>query len=371
MSSGAPTIVFAGGGTGGHLYPALSIADAVKRLRPEVEILFIGTRGHIEARVVPAAGYAFRPIWISGFARRLSLQALLFPLKLVVAMVQSLWTMIRISPAVVVGTGGYVCGPPLLAASLLKIPTLIQEQNSYPGATTRLLATRATEVHLTFPGSQRFLKRTAHVHVSGNPTRNLIGSRSREEGAAFFGLDPRRLTVLVFGGSQGASSLNKAVSAAVATLVAEGVQIVWGTGDHDFPTAEAAVRGLNPEARSMVSIHRYLEKIEFAYAACDLAITRAGATTLAELTRAGIPSVLVPYPFAAADHQTENAKAMADAGAAVMVRDSDLAARLLPTVRGLLSDSHRLGRMAEHASSLGHPQAAEELAASVIRLAKG
>lgn len=365
-----PTIVFAGGGTGGHLYPALAIADAVRRLRSDVEILFIGTRGHIEARVIPAAGYAFRPIWISGFARRLSLQALLFPLKLFVALIQSLWTIIRIRPVVVVGTGGYVCGPPLLAASLMGIPTLIQEQNSYPGLTTRLLAARATEVHLTFPGSQRFLKRTVHVHITGNPTRDLIGSRSREEGAAFFGLDPRRPTVLVFGGSQGASSLNKAVSAVIATLVAEGIQIVWGTGEHDFPAVEGAIQELNPEGRSMVSVHRYLEKIEFAYAACDLAITRAGATTVAELTRAGIPSVLVPYPFAAANHQTENARAMADAGAAVMVRDSDLTASLLPTVRRLLSDSQRLRRMAEHASALGHSEAAEELAVSVVRLAK-
>jgi UDP-N-acetylglucosamine--N-acetylmuramyl-(pentapeptide) pyrophosphoryl-undecaprenol N-acetylglucosamine transferase len=342
----------------------------VKRLRPDTEILFIGTRGHIEARVVPAAGYAFRPIWISGFARRLSLQALLFPLKLVVAMVQSLWTMIRLRPAVVVGTGGYVCGPPLLTASLMGIPTLIQEQNSYPGVTTRVLAARVTEVHLTFPGSQRFLTRAAHVHISGNPTRDLIGRRSREEGAAFFALDPGRLTVLVFGGSQGASSLNKAVSAAISTLVAEGIQLVWGTGEHDFVAAQAAVQGLPPEGRSMVSVHRYVEKIEFAYAACDLAVTRAGATTVAELARVGIPSVLVPYPFAAADHQTENAKAMADAGAAVMVRDSDLVASLLPTVRGLLSDSHRLRQMAEHASALGHSRAAEELAVSVIRLAK-
>lgn len=206
--AGALRLVFAGGGTGGHLFPAIAVADEIKERHPDAAILFVGTKGRIEATVVPARGYEFVTIWISGFRRRLSAATFLFPLKVIVSMVQSIRLLRRRRPELVIGTGGYVCGPVVCAAQLLGIPTLIQEQNSYPGVTTRMLAPRATEVHLTFEESRRYLKRQSNVLITGNPTREIIGTVRREAGASAFGIDGTKRTVLVFGGSLGASSIN-------------------------------------------------------------------------------------------------------------------------------------------------------------------
>lgn len=370
MKQGRICIVFAGGGTGGHLYPALAMAAEVRRRRPEAEIVFIGTRGKIEARVVPEQGYVFRAIWISGLVRGLSPATLLLPLKALVATLQSLGILLRLKPALVVGTGGYVSGPPLLVASFLGIPTLIQEQNSYPGITTRLLAKRVTEVHLTFEGTKRYLRGGLNVRVTGNPTRDVIGTIERNEGAHYFGVDPSRKTVLVIGGSQGAASINRALLGALGALGADGVQVIWGTGGRDYEHVESAVGALGDDVRRLVVVRRYLEKIEYAFAACDVAVSRAGATTLAELTKAGIPSLLVPYPFAAADHQNENARAMVKAGASVLCNDAELEQTLLPTLRGLLADAAALKRMAEAARNVGNPQAAGLLAEAILRLAE-
>lgn len=361
------SVLFAGGGTGGHLYPAVAIADEIRRRRPDAEIVFVGTRGKIEARVVPASGYRFVSIVVSGFRRSFSLATLVFPVKLGIALVQSFILIRKMRPCVVVGTGGYVCGPPLYAAARLRIPTLIQEQNSYPGVTTRLLARVVSEVHLTFESSRRFLKRTDNVWVTGNPTRVMIGHVGREEAAKMFGLDPGRQTLLVFGGSLGARSINTAMLAVIREVTQMGVQVIWQTGESDGGQAAARVKELGCGA--MVRVHTFIERMEFAYAAADLAICRAGATTLAELTSAGLPSVLVPYPFAAADHQTENARAMVDAGAALMVRDLEIQEKLLKTLRELLERPDQLKEMSQQALSLGKPGATDALASAVLRLA--
>jgi UDP-N-acetylglucosamine--N-acetylmuramyl-(pentapeptide) pyrophosphoryl-undecaprenol N-acetylglucosamine transferase len=274
----------------------------------------------------------------------------------------------KLKPSVVVGTGGYVCGPPLFMAALLGIRTLIQEQNSFPGVTTRLLSPRADEVHITFERSIRYLKRTDNVRVSGNPTRAVVGSISRADGAKFFDIDPRKNTVLGFGGSLGAISINDTLLKGVRELVASGVQIVWQTGAIDYERINNEIASARLEAT--VKVHKFIERMEFAYAACDLAICRAGATTVAELTRAGVPSVLVPYPFAAADHQTANAMTMVDAGAAVMIPDSELNARLLATVQKLVGNTARLKNMSTRALSLAKPDASATLARAVLDLAK-
>lgn len=359
-------VVFAGGGTGGHLFPALAIADEIKRQVPNAEITFIGTKEKIEARIVPQRGYGFVPIWISGFRRKMALSNLLFPLKVVTAMVQSFFLMKKLKPDVVVGTGGYVCGPPLYAAAVLGIPTLIQEQNSYPGVTTRRLAARVNEVHLTFDSSKRFLARLDNVSVSGNPTSAKLGTISREDGARFFSLDSKRKTVLVFGGSLGATSLNTAVERILPTLMLLNMQVIWQTGAHDFQNVSSTLR---EEWRASIIVRKFIEQMEFAYAAADFAVCRAGATTLAELTRVGLPAVLVPYPFAAADHQTENARAMVEENAAVMIPDNELEEKLLGVIRALNADSARLTQMAENAKRLGKPNAAATIARAVVQLA--
>ena len=360
------TLVFAGGGTGGHLYPALAIADEIKRRHPDAAIIFVGTEGRIESRIVPARGYPLFTIWISGFRRRLSAETVLFPLKVVVALLQSALLLWRKKPDVVIGTGGYVCGPVVAAAQMLGRRTLIQEQNSVPGATTRMLAWRADEVHIAFEGSRRYLRRRDNVRLSGNPTREGIGGVSRTEGAQFFGLDAGKRTLLVFGGSRGASTINAAMVSLAGSLAGEGVQVVWQTGGEDFET----LRRLLGEPGERVKLYPFIERMECAYAASDLAVCRSGASSLAELTRAGVPSILIPYPYAAADHQTGNAKAMVEAGAALLIPDADAATLLPEAVRGLINDRARLKAMGEAARLLGRPGAAGVLADAVERLAR-
>lgn len=370
MQARTLSVLFAGGGTGGHLFPAIAIATEIRRLRPDTRITFAGTRKKIEARVVPQHGYDFSPIWISGFTRRFSVGNLLFPAKVVVALMQS-WALIRkCRPDVVIGTGGYVAGPVVSMASALGIPTIIQEQNSYPGVTTRLLASHVDEVHVTFEASLRYLGRKDNVRVTGNPTRESVGSISRKVGREFFHLDDRKKTLLVFGGSLGAGSINRATLECVADLVNEGVQVIWQTGaeHHEALAAGLASRGKGVE--EAVRIYSFIEKMEYAYGASDLAVCRSGATTLAELTRGGVPSILVPYPHAAADHQTENARAMIDAGAAVMLTDDEIHKKLASTVRRLMSDDQSLSLMAERARSLARPDAAGNLARAVLALAE-
>ena len=366
MGGGSLTLVFAGGGTGGHLYPALAIADEIRQRHPDADIIFVGSEGRIESRVVPLRGYPLTTIWISGFRRRLSAATVLFPFKVVVALVQSALLLWRKKPDVVIGTGGYVCGPVVAAAQILGRRTLIQEQNSVPGVTTRMLAPHADEVHIAFERSQKFLRRRDNIRLTGNPTRGVLGGVTRAEGARFFGLDAGKKTLLVFGGSRGAATINAAMAPLAAKLAGEGIQVIWQTGEEEYEPLRRAIGG----PREGVKMYPFIERMECAYAACDLAVCRSGATSLAELTRTGVPSILIPYPFAAADHQTENARALVEAGAAQLVPDPD-ALRLLPAaVRGLLGNNEQLRTMALAARRLGRPGAAGALADAVERLAQ-
>jgi UDP-N-acetylglucosamine--N-acetylmuramyl-(pentapeptide) pyrophosphoryl-undecaprenol N-acetylglucosamine transferase len=363
-----PRIIFAGGGTGGHLFPGIAIAEEIRRRRPNAEILFIGTAQKIEARLVPQRGFSFRTIWVSGFRRKVTVDNVLFPVKVIVSLIQSFSLMWKIRPDVVVGTGGYVCGPPLFAAQMLGTPTLIQEQNSFPGVTTRLLAARATEVHLSFAGSEKFLKRKDNVKVSGNPTRERVGTISREEGAARFGISADATTILVFGGSLGATSINRAMRGIAGQLATSGIQILWQTGEADFVQVRGEMEKIG-NGSPRVIVRAFIDDMEYAYAASDLCVCRAGATTIAELTKAKAASILVPYPFAAADHQTENARAMVAAGAAVMIADRDLETLLAGEIGNLLSHPERLREMRRKAAGVGNPHATTVLADAVLALA--
>jgi UDP-N-acetylglucosamine--N-acetylmuramyl-(pentapeptide) pyrophosphoryl-undecaprenol N-acetylglucosamine transferase len=288
---------------------------------------------------------------------------------LLVSLVQSFILLKKARPNAVVGTGGYVCGPVVFVATLLGIPTLLQEQNSRPGVTTRMLASRVDEVHLSFEVSKRYLGRMKRSAVTGNPTRPAIGSISRTEGARHFGVDEGGKTLLVFGGSLGASSINRALVHVLSDLCALDLQIVWQTGETDYERVRSAAERGPASTRARVRVFKFIDEMEYAYAAADLAVCRAGATTVAELTRAGVPSVLVPYPHAAAGHQSENARMMADAGASVVVLDGELRERLLGSITDLIGDSAQLATMAGKARALGRPNAAAELAHAVIHLA--
>jgi UDP-N-acetylglucosamine--N-acetylmuramyl-(pentapeptide) pyrophosphoryl-undecaprenol N-acetylglucosamine transferase len=358
------TILFAAGGTGGHLYPAIAIAEEIRRIDPSATVAFAGTNAKIEARVVPQKGYPFHPIWISGFSRRLRMSNILFPLKVIVSLVQSFFVMKRVRPDVVVGTGGYVCGPVLFVASLLGIPTVVHESNSYPGVTTRMLAARVTKVFTTFDVTRQWLSPKADITVVGNPTRAELSKTGRDEGCAQFGLSPAKKTVFAFGGSLGAASINKAMPALVKDAVTNGYQIVWQTGESDRGSAASVPK--HPD----VVVMKYVDRMDCGYAAADVVVCRSGATTLAELTRLGKPAVLVPYPFAAANHQELNARTMVESGAAVMVLDRELQERLVGEVKRLLQDENERASMSAKSLLLGKPDAGAVIASKIIGLVR-
>jgi UDP-N-acetylglucosamine--N-acetylmuramyl-(pentapeptide) pyrophosphoryl-undecaprenol N-acetylglucosamine transferase len=361
VSSDQPHILFACGGTGGHLFPALAIADELRKIKESTNILFVGTKKKIEARIVPERGYEFEAIWISGFHRSIKPDNLLFPVKVVVSIVQSFFLMKRFRPDVVVGTGGYVCGPVLYVASLLGIPTMVHESNSYPGITTRLLSKRATKVFTAFKATNRWLKRTDNIELVGTPTRESLDGATRESAQAFFGLDKSKKTVLVFGGSLGASSVNSALVNVLDKLLTQDVQLIWQTGRNDLKDVTERSKG-----KRIGWTGAFIDRMDLAYAAADVVVSRAGATTLAELTRIGKPAILVPYPYAAADHQTMNARTMADSGAAIMVSDNELDRQLESALLGLLRDQSRMEAMAGKSKSMGRPEAGKVIARQII-----
>jgi UDP-N-acetylglucosamine--N-acetylmuramyl-(pentapeptide) pyrophosphoryl-undecaprenol N-acetylglucosamine transferase len=365
VSNKDANILFAGGGTGGHLFPALAIADEIRKSNPQANLLFVGTKDKIEARIVPQRGFSFVTIWISGFHRGLRLQNLLFPVKIVVSLVQSFFLIKRFLPDVVVGTGGYVCGPVLFVSSLQRIPTILHESNSYPGITTRLLSGRATKVFTAFEATNRWLKRTDNVELIGTPTRESLDNVPREIAIRFFGLDERKQTVLVFGGSLGASSVNRAMTQIVNDFVGSGIQVIWQTGESDYSDIKDKTKG-----RNVGWVGAFIERMDYAYAAADVVVSRAGATTIAELTRVGKPAVLVPYPFAAADHQTINAKTIAEAGAAVIVLDKEVHTTLGKTILEILKDRARMESMSKASKTLGRPNAVKVIAEKILSLVK-
>lgn len=358
-------VVFAGGGTGGHLFPGIAIAEALRAARADARISFVGSRRKLEATVVPKLGYPFDPIWIAGLRRSVSLETLALPFKLLVSLLQSHAILRRRKPDVVVGTGGYVSGPLVYQAARGGYPTLIHEQNEYPGITTRTLARWADEVHVTYESSRAHLPAGKAVFVSGNPVRPSLVRGDAGDARRSFGLEPERATVLCFGGSLGASSLNAALRAAIPRAMDAGVQILWQTGAREYDTLRGAVNGFEHR----VALRPFIEEMHLAYSAATLVVCRAGATSIAEITTLGLPSVLVPYPHAAADHQRRNARALAAAGAAVLLEDADLD-RFAETVLPLLADAQALDRLARNAATAGRPNAARDIAGAVIRLAE-
>jgi UDP-N-acetylglucosamine--N-acetylmuramyl-(pentapeptide) pyrophosphoryl-undecaprenol N-acetylglucosamine transferase len=357
-------LMVAAGGTGGHLYPALAIAHAVKELSPLSSVEFVGTKGKIEANVVPRRGYGFKTIWISGFHRGARLQNLLFPMKVLAALVQSFLHIRSFRPQVVLGTGSYVSGPVLAAASMLGVPTVIHESNSIPGVTTRLLARYARKVFTAFAETSKWLPRCEHVELVGTPTRRELGSVSRGGARSKLKLKRAAKTVFVLGGSQGSAVLNQSVAACLDELLAAGVQLIWQTGELHYE----GVRGKIGK-RKIGWVGPFLEKVELAYAAADVAVCRAGAATIAELVATATPAILVPFARAAADHQTINAKSLEQAGAAVMISEAGLNNRLLPELLRLLKDERLRTQMSRASHSLAHSDAARTIAEQLLAIA--
>lgn len=358
-------MILAGGGTGGHLFPALAIAEALKALRPDIRLIFAGTAGKIEERVVPEHGHRFVRIWISGMRRGAMVDNLLLPLKITVSLVQSLLLMIRERPAAVIGTGGYVCGPVLFASSLMGVFTVLHESNSYPGVTTRMLAGRVSKIYLGFDDARRSLPRARAIATVGTPVRSSLKQGSPSGARSAFGLDDRKPVLLVLGGSQGAASINDVVRKMADRLEQEGIQMIWQTGQSHY---ENVVRSLGPKRVGWVG--PFIRNMADAYAAADLVLCRAGATTIAELTACAKPAILVPYPHAAGDHQTRNAESMERSGAAVVVAESGLA-NAGDTVLELLRSPERRRTMSAASGALARPDAARVIALEILEAISG
>jgi UDP-N-acetylglucosamine--N-acetylmuramyl-(pentapeptide) pyrophosphoryl-undecaprenol N-acetylglucosamine transferase len=375
MASGViPRVIFAGGGTGGHLYPALALAAALQELEPRSEIFFVGARRGIESRVLPEKGIPHVLLPLEPIRRsRLWENWRLFP-----ALSQSMLGMRRafrqFRPNLVVGTGGYASGPVAGWAVIQGVPVALQEQNSYPGFTTRLLARRARQIHLAFPEAKQYLKpgRDTEVLVHGNPIRPPNFDVDRRAARAAFGLGEGTV-VLAMGGSQGARAINEALLDDLRGVreglvpASEGVEILWATGPSHFESISARLAEIGSPA--WVHAVPYIEDMGSALASADVAISRAGAMSSAELCAWGIPSIMVPLPTAAANHQYHNAHALAEAGAAVMIQESDLrSGRLWSEANALASDPERRAQIARSARERGNPDAARQIVQSLLRI---
>lgn len=367
-------VLIAGGGTGGHINPALAIARVLAEDDPRAEILYVGSRGGLEADLVPRAGLAFATIDVKGLLRKPAMERLSGLFVAIGACLQALRIIRRFRPDVVVGTGGYVCGPVVLMAALSGLPTLIQEQNVFPGFTNRLLSPFVARIVVPFEEARRHFASPGKVAVLGNPIRPEIMAKKRPEGLAAFGLDPARRTLLVFGGSRGAETINRAMIGALPALLNRvDLQVIFATGTaHHLATLDALRdAGLDPTNHRNLVLVPYLYNQDAALACADLAVTRAGGITVAELTARGIPAILVPSPNVTHNHQEYNAKALASRGAAVLIPDDALTGdRLVHEVTALLDDPGRLVAMARAALEVGRPSAAADIGREIRSLVR-
>lgn len=362
-----PRILIAAGGTGGHVYPAIAIADALKQENPDTELRFVGTKSHMEWVAVPNAGYKISNVWISGFHRRLTAKNLLFPVKLITALAQSVGILSNFKPDVVVSCGGYVAGPVGWVAGKKGIPVVIQEQNSFPGVTNRLLAKFAHKIFTAFVEAEKFLP-ASKIKITGNPTRKTLAAVDKASGLAAFGFDASKPVLLIMGGSGGAKTINEAIKENLETLHNEiGLQIIWQCGSRYEKALKAEVdEAKYPNLRLTAFLHNMPE----VYAAADLVISRAGASSCSEFMNLGKASVLIPSPNVAGDHQTQNAKAMADAGASVLVKDVDAVQEIASVVKDLMNDTTKIETMNKAALALAKPDANATIAKEILELAK-
>ena len=331
-------IILSGGGTGGHIYPAIAIANALKARFPKSEFLFVGAKDKMEMQKVPQAGYSIIGLWISGIQRRLTFKNVLFPLKLVVSLFRSMAILNSFKPDVVIGTGGFASGPLLQVAAMKGVPTLIQEQNSFPGITNKLLSKKVTKVCVAYEGLERFFPKEKLI-LTGNPVRQDVVDLEGKSAEAntFFSLDPHKKTLLVLGGSLGARRINQLVESKLDYLKNLDIQLIWQCGK----LYEADYSRYNSNAN--VQVHSFLNRMDLAYASADVIISRAGASSVSELCVVGKPVIFIPSPNVSEDHQTKNASAVSGKGAALLIREQDLESNFETQFSALISsDSTQL-----------------------------
>jgi UDP-N-acetylglucosamine--N-acetylmuramyl-(pentapeptide) pyrophosphoryl-undecaprenol N-acetylglucosamine transferase len=360
-------VIISGGGTGGHIFPAIAIANALKEKYNRVEILFVGAEGKMEMEKVPAAGYKIVGLNISGLQRKSILKNLSFPFKLFSSVRKSKAIIREFKPNVVVGVGGFASGPLLYAATKMGIPALIQEQNSYPGITNKFLAKKAKRICVAYDGMEKYFPKEKII-LTGNPVRqdikNLAGKKER--GLEFFGLDANKKTVLVIGGSLGARIINEAIKNCLPEFGRKNIQLIWQTGK----TFKAIADNASAEFTSSgIRVHDFISKMDYAYAVADVVVSRAGASSVSELCIVDKAAILVPYPLAAEDHQTSNAQALVTHHAAILIKDSEVGEKLLSTLFDLLANDEKRMKLEENILKLAFRDAAEVIASEVASIA--
>lgn len=368
--------ILSGGGTGGHIYPAIAIANELKSRFPDAEFLFVGAQDKMEMQKVPQAGYAIKGLWIAGLQRKLTLQNALFPIKLISSLWKSLKIIKQFKPNVVIGTGGFASGPLLQMANMLTIPTVIQEQNSFPGITNKLLSKKANKICVAYENLERFFPKEKMI-LTGNPVRqDLIDIESkRAEAISYFNLDVSKKTLLVLGGSLGARRVNQLIEKELESIVSQNVQVIWQCGKLYFEEYKKYNSPLAPEGGiskgnriKNVQVLAFIDRMDLVYAAADIVISRAGASSVSELCIVGKPVIFIPSPNVAEDHQTKNAKSIVDKEGGIMIKESELNDNFSSVFKALLEDKNQQKKFSEKIKQLALPNATKQIVDEILKL---
>lgn len=364
----AKRIIISGGGTGGHVFPAISIANALKSIDDSVIIHFVGALGRLEMVKVPEAGYEISGLPVAGFERKLSLKNIGVFVRLIKSLGKSGKIIKTFKPDVVVGVGGYASGPLLKVAGRRGIPTLIQEQNSYAGVTNKLLAKKAKMICVAYEGMERYFP-AEKILLTGNPVRKDLDEpgNKRKEAIKYFGLEENIPTALVLGGSGGSRTINESIAEGIEKIEGSRIQVIWQTGKHYY---ESLNKIHKESSASMIQLHDFIDRMDLAYAAADIIVSRAGAGTISELAVVGKPVILIPSPNVAEDHQTKNARALVDKNAALMMKDSESVEKLADAIIALIKDTEKRGILAGNIRSMAMKDSDIIIAKQILKLAK-
>jgi len=360
-----PKFIISGGGTGGHIYPAIAIANELKLRFPSCEILFVGAKDKMEMQKVPQAGYQIKGLWISGIQRKLSWQNLVFPFKIIDSLLKSRKIIKKFRPDVVIGTGGFASGAVLFTANRMKIPTLIQEQNSFPGITNKLLAKKTQTICVAYDGLENFFPKNKIV-VTGNPIRQdlLNTNQNTTEALKYFGLQSDKKTLLVLGGSLGARRINQLIEKEIDFILKQNIQILWQCGKLYFEEYQKYNQTEN------VQVYPFIDKMDLAYSCADFIISRAGASSVSELSIVGKPTIFIPSPNVAEDHQTKNAKAVVDKKATILIKESELSDKFETVFLQVANDIELQKKLSQNLKNLAKPNATKEIVNQITKLIK-
>lgn len=367
MDSGRPyRLIISGGGTGGHIFPAIAIANEFRERYPDTDILFVGAKGRMEMTRVPDAGYKIKGLWISGLQRKLTLSNLLFPLKVIVSFFDARKIVKEFKPHAVVGTGGYASGPIMMAAASGKVPTVIQEQNSFAGLTNKQVAGRVNRICVAYEGMEKYFP-ADKIALTGNPVRKdiLTAADKREAGLKHFGFRADTRTLLIVGGSLGARTINESVIKGIHKLADAGIQVIWQTGKGYYDAYKARLGQVDT---GRIRVQDFVREMDLAYGVADLVISRSGAIAVSELCIAGKPCILVPSPNVAEDHQTKNAMALVSKEAAVLVTDKEAEQTLVDQALKLIFDESRCEKLKQNISRLAKPNATRDIVNEIEKL---